>query len=210
MVIILCGKSGCGKDATLNELCNNYDIERYVTCTTRPMRNGEINHLDYHFLTKEYFLNDLKHDGFIEHRKYDTSVDNKPETWYYGTPKMLLKDNENYVIIVDLDGAKNLINYYGKNNCMVAYISSSDKVREDRAKIRGSFNKTEWDRRAADDAIKFSSENLYKVFDMVGFKNALIIENDKTTNIEDITFEINAFLKHLEKTKNEKKMDFIR
>ena len=64
-----------------------------------------------------------------------------------------------YITILDLDGAKAAIDYYGKDNCIIAYISLDDKIRESRASKRGGFDKSEWDRRLEDDKKVFSEEN---------------------------------------------------
>lgn len=54
-VVILCGKAGAGKDATLHKLMELYSnkYNEIVSCTTRPPREGEIDGVNYHFLTVE-------------------------------------------------------------------------------------------------------------------------------------------------------------
>ena len=163
MITILIGKSGVGKDTIQNEMCTSGDWERLVTATTRPMREGEQEGKDYFFMRKKDFFKGVDDGKFIEHRSYDTLVNGNPDTWYYGMPKQELRNCKDYVTIVDVDGSKALIDYYGRKNCFVVSIEVSSKIREDRAIIRGSFDKAEWDRRFSDDESKFSQEAVSEV-----------------------------------------------
>ncbi len=57
MFVILSGCSGSGKNTIMNELIKRHScIKQYTTCTTRDMRPGEVNGVNYHFLTKETFM----------------------------------------------------------------------------------------------------------------------------------------------------------
>ena len=50
------GKAGSGKDTILREVVKqNPDIHEVVSCTTRPPREGEVDGVNYHFLTGEEF-----------------------------------------------------------------------------------------------------------------------------------------------------------
>ena len=53
-MIEIIGKNGAGKSYLANELYN-FGFKRNVGYTTRPMRDGEINGVDYYFISK-YFL----------------------------------------------------------------------------------------------------------------------------------------------------------
>lgn len=170
MLTILVGMSGSGKDAIQKELVNpdnDYEVERLVTATTRPMREGEQDGIDYHFMSREDFLKGIEKGEFIEHRAYDTLVAGKPDTWYYGSPKTGLDPDKDYCIILDVQGAKDFVEHYGRENCFVVNVVVRDDVREERAMSRGSFDKSEWDRRAADDAVKFSQGRLDGVVNFI-------------------------------------------
>ena len=160
MITILCGKSASGKDTLLNELKNN-DFGTIISTTSRPIRDGEMNGREYNFVSKEQFIKDIKEDKFLEYRTYNTLVAGKPDTWYYGCPKKTLDDldpNKDYVIILDMKGTRDFVDYVGKDNCFVCFVSVDEDLRKSRAMSRGSFDETEWDRRAKDDEIKFSKE----------------------------------------------------
>lgn len=176
MIFLFCGKSGSGKDTMLKRIAktkfDNATIEPVVSCTTRPMREHEVNGVDYHFITEDEFTkrtmrasrNDI--GAIFEFRKYNTLVNNVPAVWFYGSPvvDVSLKD-KHYAAVVDIEGVKSHINFYGKNNCCVIMMSVNDDIRKQRAIERGSFDETEWNRRLKDDAIKFSDENTKNVVD---------------------------------------------
>lgn len=162
MLVILTGKSGCGKDTLQEELIRKENFKKLISTTTRPKREGKIEGREYYFVDKDKFFQLDKEGFFIEHRSYETLVNNKKDTWYYGLGKQLSKEDINsdmYITILDLDGAKAAIDYYGKDNCIIAYISLDDKIRESRASKRGGFDKSEWDRRLEDDKKVFNKEN---------------------------------------------------
>lgn len=166
MVLILCGKSGSGKDAILKELEKSGELVPIVSDTTRPMREGEVDGISYNFLTKDQFLKKLNNGGYIEHREYKTLVNGNPDIWYYGCPTDdYNRADKDFVVIFDINGTKEFIHAVGEENVIVGEIVVDDDVREARARVRGSFDKTEWDRRLADDAIKFSDEEKRGVVD---------------------------------------------
>lgn len=55
-VFILVGRSASGKTSLQNFLSKELDAPIHVSCTTRSRREGEVDGLDYHFLTQEQFL----------------------------------------------------------------------------------------------------------------------------------------------------------
>lgn len=53
--VLLVGPSGVGKSTLIKHLIENYNFQKIVTATTRPMRSGEQNGVHYYFLSeKEY------------------------------------------------------------------------------------------------------------------------------------------------------------
>lgn len=188
MILLLCGKSGCGKDSMLRKIISDEPIQTFngeykfdpvVSYTTRPIREKEVNGVDYHFINKNEFMSrvSFKGEGSIaEFRSYNTLVDNKPDIWYYGSPYINLHDGKNYAAVLDIEGVRTWLDLYGKENCIVIMLDVNDKKREARAKNRGSFDQIEWDRRVADDAIKFSKKETDGVVD------AILSNNGNFTN----------------------------
>ncbi len=168
MVTIICGKSASGKDTLLKRLINEAGYEPIVSTTSRPMRDGETDGVEYNFTSREAFEKRIRNGDFLEYRSYNTLVGGTPDVWYYGTPKATvdaLDENKDYATILDLEGARSFVDYYGEYRCVVFYMDTEDEIREQLAAKRGSFDKTEWDRRAKDDQVKFSEENLKDIID---------------------------------------------
>lgn len=150
MVYLICGKSGVGKSTLVKNLIDECDIEPIITCTTRPPREGEVDGIDYHFITKEQF--DELNTGceFMEYASYKVA---NGETWYYGSLFKDFLNNKNRIIIVNPDGIK-VIRTKCKNygiDTMVIMLTANKKTRLKRLNTRGD-NKDEVLRRMqADD-----------------------------------------------------------
>ncbi len=77
MLIILSGPSGCGKGTMLAEVVKRTACQVSVSATTRQPRKGEIDGVNYHFITHEHFEQYITEDAMFEYAPY---CDN-----YYGT-----------------------------------------------------------------------------------------------------------------------------
>ena len=176
-VIILTGKSCSGKDSVRREL-EKLGWENVVSYTSRPIRENEVDGIDYNFVNRGQFEKMIMTEQMIEYRTYNTLVNNIPDKWYYGLKKEKLDPKGCYVVILDLDGTENFIKYYGKKNCFVVYMCCTKSERERRAIERGSFDKTEWNRRLVADDKDFKSKKLKKLIDFTVV--------NMSDNIEDI------------------------
>lgn len=78
-LFVVTGPSGAGKGTVLNKVFQQVDRLHFsVSATTRTPREGEVDGVNYHFMTKEAFLSLVEQGRFLEHAQY---VGN-----YYGTP----------------------------------------------------------------------------------------------------------------------------
>lgn len=78
-VVALMGKAGAGKDALLHKIMEKYGDEfaSIISCTSRPPREGEVDGINYHFLTSEQFAEKLMDGDMIEAVVF--------RDWCYGT-----------------------------------------------------------------------------------------------------------------------------
>ena len=178
MITVLCGKSASGKDTLFKELIER-GFEPIISTTSRPMREGETEGKEYNFVTREEFEKRLAEGRFLEHRSYDTLVNGNPDTWYYGMEKREYDRGKDYLVILDLEGAKAFKEAY-KDDVFVVGIEAPDTRRKEWAESRGSFDETEWNRRFEDDRVKFSPENMTEMCDTV-------IQN--TTSVENLMYQ---------------------
>ncbi len=168
-IVVLCGKSSSGKDTIMKLVLEVFkgDIHPVVSDTTRPMRDGETNGVEYNFLTPTEFAQHKKMGGYLESRSYNTIENGEKAVWEYGTSCDAIDlDKHNYITIVDLDGLEAIKNRFGRR-VVTIYIEVDDKVREKRAKSRGSFDQAEWDRRLKSDNDVFSESNVHNAVDHI-------------------------------------------
>ena len=163
-VIVLTGKSCSGKDSVRRELegCNFNNIVSY---TSRPIRENEVDGIDYNFVNRSQFEKMILTEQMIEYRTYNTLFNGNPDTWYYGLRKEKLDFTKKHIVILDLDGVENFIKYYGRENCFIVYMCCPKEERKRRAIERGSFDITEWNRRLVADDKDFKSKKLKKLID---------------------------------------------
>jgi len=68
VVLVLSGPSGAGKSSLIEKIENEIgDYYFSISTTTRPIREGEVDGVHYHFVSKEEFVKDIKEDNFLEH-----------------------------------------------------------------------------------------------------------------------------------------------
>lgn len=187
MITILIGKSASGKDAILRNLKRNFCFTPLISTTSRPMRENEVDGVDYKFVSTQTFKYMIEIGCFIEYRSYNTLVNGEPDVWYYGMQTFDLEPDTNHVTILDVDGAREFVKYFGRDNVRVIYIHADDDVRKSRAEKRGSFDETEWIRRLNDDAVKFSWDVCSDIVD-------LRIDNNGGLSLDYITHEIYKFI----------------
>lgn len=125
-MIVITGASASGKTETARVLKTLFGISKVVTHTTRPIRFGERDGVDYHFVTRERFLELRSQDFFVETTEYNGN--------FYGTSKSEIADNK--VLIVETSGARVFL---GLNNAKIVVfrLLASKKKRYSRMLERG-------------------------------------------------------------------------
>ena len=104
LLIVLSGPSGVGKGTVRKAIFERDDNEfQYsVSMTTRPMREGEVDGVDYYFRTKEEFEAMIEAGEMLEYAEY---VGN-----YYGTPltyvNKTLDEGKDVFLEIEVQGAQ--------------------------------------------------------------------------------------------------------
>lgn len=98
MIVIVTGKTCSGKDTFVkNELS---DYQKIVAYTTRPMRDNEVNHIDYHFVSDSSVTKNKKgYKRYINGWEYWFDSDDIQKAY---------RSDKNYVLITDCDGCKEI------------------------------------------------------------------------------------------------------
>ncbi|MBR2509683.1 MAG: guanylate kinase [Lentisphaeria bacterium] len=111
-IIVLSGPSGVGKSTIIKKVREKMPELRFsVSCTTRPMRQGEVADVDYHFLSKDEFLRRREAGDFIESADVFANC--------YGTLKSevmsIAENGENVVLDIDVQGALQIMDKAAKD-----------------------------------------------------------------------------------------------
>ncbi|MDN5050076.1 guanylate kinase [Aliarcobacter butzleri] len=134
-ILIISGPSGCGKSTLLKEVYKNIsDYYFSISTTTREPRVGEINGVDYFFVSKEEFEEDIKKGNFLEYAKVHDN--------YYGTSlnPIIQALNEGKLVIFDIDvQGHHLVRKKMNDSVTSVFITTpSLKVLEERLNNRNS------------------------------------------------------------------------
>ena len=101
-LFIVSGPSGVGKSTVLKALLERRKNARFsVSATTRPIREGEIDGVHYHFISAETFREWIAQEAFLEYAEY---VGN-----FYGTPRKFveaaLDAGQDIILDIEIQGA---------------------------------------------------------------------------------------------------------
>ena len=146
-MLVLVGPSASGKSAIVKCLESKYGIKKFITCTTRPMRVGEVDKVDYYFMTKEEFNVRYNNNEFIETVFYNGN--------YYGTLKS--EAGIDKVVILEPQGLNNFLN--SVDNIYSVFLYTNPEILKQRMISRGD-SMLDVNKRLENDKILFSKEQL--------------------------------------------------
>lgn len=164
--IYIMGKSASGKDTIYKRIKEQIDVKTYVLYTTRPIRTGEQEGVDYHYVSDEQMLKFKQEGKVIESRTYQTVKG----PWTYATiADEQLEQNGDILTVGTLESYNKIKEYYEDKEdtkLLPVYITIDEEERRKRAlereKKQKNPNYEEVERRIKADNIDFSEENLKK------------------------------------------------
>lgn len=193
--LVLSSPSGGGKTTVKNELIKNSIFEFSITCTTREKRSGEVNGVDYYFISDSEFDEKIKNGEFLEwawvHGKR------------YGTLKKtvedILKRKKIPIMTIDVVGAMNVRKLY--SNSLLVFIMPPDlNTMIERLKKRGE----------GDEEIKRRLNSAVNEIDYAHHFDYIVVNDKIDRTIEDIMYAVKAhsnrsffygeFLRNVKKT----------
>ena len=100
-ILVISGPSWCGKSSLVNEVLKKRDDVYFsISTTTRQIREGEQEGINYHYISKEQFQQDIEDDLFLEWAKVHGN--------YYGTSlkpvQKALEDDKLVLFDIDVQG----------------------------------------------------------------------------------------------------------
>ena len=104
ILFVLSGPSGSGKGTAIKELMGRRPLKLSVSATTRAPRPGEVDVVQYYFLSKEEFERRIADGEMLEYVNYCGN--------YYGTPKAPVEESlatgQDVLLEIEVTGAKNI------------------------------------------------------------------------------------------------------
>lgn len=192
-IFFVLGKSCSGKDTIFKKLKEDRELNLNTVTgyTTRPMREGEINGVEYFFVNNEE-LESLKNQGkVIECRDYNTVYG----VWSYFTVDdgQINLEKGNYLYIGTLESYEQMVRYYGKEVVVPIYVEVETGERLTRAVNRERQQEnpkyTELCRRFLADEEDFCEENIKKAGIKKRYEN-----NSLERCVEEIVEDIRDFM----------------
>ena len=136
LLLVVSGPAGSGKGTVLSDLLRDGDYAFSVSATTRAPRPGEVDGVNYHFLTVAEFERRIAAGEMLEYTCYCGN--------YYGTPKKeaeeVLAAGKHLLLEIEVEGATNVKAAYPDAIC-VMLLPPSFAVQE--ARLRGRGTETE-------------------------------------------------------------------
>lgn len=172
-MIILVGESASGKTEAALCLRREYGICKAITHTTRQMRQGERQDVDYHFVTREQFLKKKEQGGFVETTEYNGNL--------YGCSKQEVAEGK--CVVVDPNGLDNF-KALKDPGVVTFHLKASEAKRIERMRKRGDSEK----------AIESRIENDRECFEGVSERTDFELDTDGLT-IEQVAAKVYSLYK---------------
>ena len=133
LMIVVSGPAGSGKGTVNAHLIETGDYCFSVSATTRAPRPGEVDGVNYHYISKDEFQSRIASGDMLEYTEYCGN--------YYGTPKKeaeaVLASGKNLLLEIEVEGARNIKAKY-PDAVLILLLPPSHSVQEQRLRSRGT------------------------------------------------------------------------
>lgn len=146
ILLVITGlSSGAGKDAVARAVETKGNFARIITFTTREIRLGEKEGVDYHFVSKEKFSELEKEGFFLETNRLATEAEGN----YYGSPKdevlKSLGQGRDVLLRIDINGAREVKKQFPES--VVVFIYATLEEMKGRLMVRGRDDQGEMEKK---------------------------------------------------------------
>ena len=136
-IIVIAAPSGCGKSTIINALLEGGDLNLgfSVSATTRPPREGEVDGVNYYFMSEENFRDAIAEGRFVEFEEVYPGR-------FYGTLRSeidrILDEGHNIMLDLDVNGALSVKKLYGREALSIFIEPPSIEELRRRLEFRGT------------------------------------------------------------------------
>lgn len=195
-LFVISGPSGVGKTSIIRAVLDRvHNVVFSISCTTRKQRPGEINGVDYYFVTQEEFLRMVDSGKFLEWAKVHDN--------YYGTPADFVFENvragKDVILDIDVQGALSVKKTYPRAK-FVFIAPPNFQALHERLKRRGT---------ETEDRIRRRLENARLELSKIPEFEYLIINEDLEQSIESLIAIIHAERLKFERLKSSPKVEAL-
>jgi len=166
-ILVVSGPSGSGKTSLARAVCEELGNRAYfsISTTTRPMREGEKEGVDYYFVSKDEFLDDVKDGYFLEWAEVHGN--------YYGTSKKQINEalSQGKIVFLDIDvqGYELVRKHYPSITTGVFVTTKNQEVLKQRLLKRGT---------ESEESLKIRMLNALKEMQKIEEYDYLLINDD--------------------------------
>ena len=190
LLLVISAPSGCGKDTVISSVLKKMENDAYlsVSMTTRDIRPGEQEGINYYYVTEEEFFRNVNEGNMLEYARYGSN--------YYGTPvkpvKKLMSEGKVVILIIEVEGGGNVRKTFPEA-VKVFIMPPSMQVLENR--LRGRNTDSE---QAILDRLEIAKKEMERAVEY-----DYIVENDKLeTAVTDVLAIIRAERLKIKNMKN--------
>ena len=178
ILLVLSGPSGAGKGTLCNKLRDSVAINYSISATTRAPRTGEVDGVNYFFMTKDDFRQKIASDGFLEWAEVYGN--------YYGTPldyiQTMTAQGNDVMVEIDPQGAKQ-VKLKMPNAVLIFIMPPSYRELENRIRGRGTENEEQIQTRLGSAVTEINTLSIY---------DYVVVNDDLDEAVSDLKTILNA------------------